>query len=87
VATGTYPFNLDDTNLMLDRTVNPGCDSAGVVPGTVQRGWLMDLPNRGEQTVTNAIIVAGMATFSTSRPGGTAVGICARPIGIAVAIG
>ncbi len=83
VATGTYPYNLDDATLMHNRTVNPGCDAAGVVPGTVQRGWFMDLPNRGEQTVTNAIIVAGMATFSTSRPGGTAVGICARPIGIA----
>ncbi|CRI67319.1 putative type 4 fimbrial biogenesis pily1-related protein signal peptide [Thiocapsa sp. KS1] len=84
VSGGTYPFNLDSTTTMLDVTADPGCNGMIIGPGVDRRGWFMNLPNRGEQTVTNALIVAGMATFSTSRPGGTAVGgVCARPIGIA----
>ena len=79
-----YPFNLDDTTTMLNYTADPGCSGGQVVPGSTARGWFIDLPNRGEQTVTNALIVAGMATFSTSRPGGAVTGgVCARPIGIA----
>ncbi len=79
-----YPFNLDDTTTMLNYTVDPECSGGQVVPGSTARGWFMNLPNRGEQTVTNALIVAGMATFSTSRAGGAVIGgVCARPIGIA----
>jgi type IV pilus assembly protein PilY1 len=82
-ATGVYPIDLDDTSRMFNFSADTGCNNPGLVPGKTQRGWFMNLPNRGEQTVTNALIVAGMATFSTSRPGGSGVGVCARPIGIA----
>lgn len=81
-ATG-YPVDLDDDTSMFDYSTNTTCDVTGVVSTTAQRGWFMNLPNRGEQTVTNALIVAGMATFSTSRPGGSGTDICSRPIGVA----
>lgn len=83
VVSGTYPFDLDGTSSMFDRTINPGCTDLGVGPGSSKRGWSMSFPGRGEQTVTNAVIVSGMATFSTSRPGGTSLDVCARPIGVA----
>ncbi|NCC29595.1 MAG: hypothetical protein EOM22_16005, partial [Gammaproteobacteria bacterium] len=82
VANG-YPFDLDSTSTMFDYTIDMTCAHSGVTPSSTQRGWFMALPNRGEQTVTHALIVAGMATFSTSRPGGSSVDICSRPIGIA----
>ena len=83
VAEGTYPVDLDNTSAMFDYSTETQCESPGVFPAQEQRGWFLELPSRGEQTVTNAIIVAGLVTFSTSRPGGTAVGVCSRPIGIA----
>ena len=83
VVSGTYPFELDSTDSMFDRTINPGCADLGVGPGSSKRGWFMSYPGRGEQTVTNSVIVSGMATFSTSRPGGTSLDVCSRPIGVA----
>ena len=80
---GIYPFDLDDTSSMFDRTINPDCADPGVGPGSSKRGWFMSYPGRGEQSVTNAVIVSGMVTFSTSRPGGTSLDVCTRPIGVA----
>jgi type IV pilus assembly protein PilY1 len=79
----THPIDLDDTTMLFDYSTNTTCADEILTPESQHRGWFMDLQNRGEQTVTNALIVAGMATFSTSRPGGSGVGICSRPIGIA----
>lgn len=82
-STAGYPVDLDGSASMLNYSTNTACDAQGIVPGATPRGWFMNLPNRGEQIVTNALIVAGMATFSTSRPGGSGTDICSRPIGIA----
>ncbi|MCK7574688.1 MAG: PilC/PilY family type IV pilus protein [Chromatiales bacterium] len=82
-----YPFDLDSEDLY-DYSQATTCDADGIIPGTDKKGWFMDLPNRGEQTVTSALIIGGMATFSTTRPGGATTAtagdvVCSRPIGIA----
>jgi type IV pilus assembly protein PilY1 len=83
ISGSPYPFNLDGEHLS-DLTEPTDCDEPRLVLGGDKKGWFMDLPNRGEQTVTTAVIIGGMATFSTSRPGGTAVGgVCSQPLGIA----
>lgn len=57
------------------------CDVSGVTPTSGRRGWYMNLPGRGEQTVTSALIAAGMVTFNTNRatPGGA--NACSNPLG------
>jgi len=68
---------------MHDYSTGTNCDAEQVLPTSTQRGWFMDLSHRGEQTVTSALIVGGMVTFSTARPGTAATGVCSRPSGIA----
>src|SRR5438874_11387412 len=48
-------------------------------------GWFMSLSANGlgEQTVTSAIIAAGMVAFSTNRPVPQAQGTCATTLGAA----
>ena len=60
--------NLDDVGTMRDFSAATSCGTAGVLPGSAWRGWFLDLPGRGEQTVTSAVAVSGMVTFSTNRP-------------------
>ena len=93
----TTAVNLDDTTKMLDLTYDasdPGtgnltsgtsCSTVGVLPTSSMDGWFMDLNlnGQGEQTVTSAIIAAGMVAFSTNRPIPQAQGTCATVLGAA----
>ncbi|MFD0667701.1 pilus assembly protein [Ramlibacter sp. MAHUQ-53] len=68
---------LDDTSVMRDFSAPTTCETAGVTPGSTARGWFMDLPGRGEQTVTSAVTVGGMVTFSTNRATAGSLNTCA----------
>ncbi|TLZ07056.1 MAG: hypothetical protein E6K39_08750 [Gammaproteobacteria bacterium] len=56
-----------------------------MLPTSNMSGWFMNLSANGlgEQTVTSAIIVAGMAAFSTNRPVPQTVGTCSTTLGAA----
>ena len=72
-----------DAAPMMDVSANTTCDDDGVAPGSTWKGWFMDLPGRGEQVVTSALIAAGMVAFNTNRP--VPVGVdansCSAPLG------
>jgi type IV pilus assembly protein PilY1 len=90
-------LNLDDTTRMHDFTYSSGdpgpnnatngtsCSTAGVLPTSTTNGWFMDLNQngQGEQSVTSAIIAAGMVAFSTNRPIPQTQGTCATMLGAA----
>jgi type IV pilus assembly protein PilY1 len=66
------------------------CTTLGVVPSSIARGWFMILNQNGvispaigadEQTVSSAIIAAGMVAFSTNRPIPAAQGSCSTSLG------
>ncbi|MBI3284597.1 MAG: hypothetical protein HYZ65_07060 [Burkholderiales bacterium] len=75
--------DLDAASLMNDFTGSTSCTSAGILPTSNLKGWFMDLNQNGtgEQTVTSAVIVAGMVTFSTNRPIPPDQGTCATSLG------
>lgn len=93
----TSALNLDDTSRMDDFTysgADPGpnnstngtsCTTSGVLPTSTTSGWFMNLNQngQGEQTVTSAIIAAGMVAFSTNRPIPQAQGSCSTMLGAA----
>ena len=93
----TSATSLDDTTRMYDFTYGVGdpgpgnattgtaCSTAGVLPTSSMSGWFMSLSANGlgEQTVTSAIIAAGMVAFSTNRPVPQAQGTCATTLGAA----
>lgn len=97
LSTTTTLLNLDNAALMDDFTYSssdPGpsnatngtsCSTTGVLPTSAMSGWFMDLNQngQGEQTVTSAIIAAGMVAFSTNRPIPQAQGTCATALGAA----
>ncbi len=72
-----------DASPMMDVTAATTCDGDGVAPGSSWKGWFMDLPGRGEQVVTSALIAAGMVAFNTNRPLPTTTGTnsCSAPLG------
>lgn len=76
-AAAPTPVDLDSPTTMRDFTTAATCSTAGVLPGSSWRGWFMNLPGRGEQTVTSAVTVSGMVTFSTNRPTGGSANTCA----------
>ena len=90
---GAYPFqkvradvmdtNLDGTTPMNDFTSSTTCGAAGILPTSTLKGWFMNLNQNGtgEQTVTSAVIAAGMVTFSTNRPVPAAAGTCSTTLG------
>ncbi|MEW5754831.1 MAG: PilC/PilY family type IV pilus protein [Pseudomonadota bacterium] len=79
----TTAVNLDSGDAMYDYTSSTGCDAAGVKPGSGKMGWYMKLNQygQGEQTVTSALITAGMVAFSTNRPIPAAEGSCENSLG------
>lgn len=79
----TAATNLDDASIMNDFTGSTSCSSAGVLPTSNKKGWFMDLNQNGagEQTVTSAVIIAGMVAFSTNRPVPAAQGSCSTTLG------
>ncbi|WP_432259167.1 pilus assembly protein [Cupriavidus sp. TMH.W2] len=75
--------NLDDASAMKDFTNGTSCSVTGVLPGSGSKGWFMNLNQngQGEQTVTSALIAAGMVTFSTNRPIPPSAGSCSTMLG------
>jgi type IV pilus assembly protein PilY1 len=80
-ATATA-VNLDAAPMM-NVTTETTCSGDGVAPGSTWKGWYMDLPERGEQVVTSALIAAGMVAFNTNRPivATSSASTCAAPLG------
>jgi len=66
-------------------TTGTTCSTVGVLPTSSMSGWFMDLNQHGlgEQTVTSAIIAAGMAAFSTNQPVPATAGSCSTNLGAA----
>jgi len=97
VSSPCSALNLDDTTKMFDFSfdgLDPGpnnstngttCGTPGVLPGSSMSGWFIDLNanGAGEQTVTSAVIIAGMVAFSTNRPVPAAAGSCSSNLGAA----
>jgi type IV pilus assembly protein PilY1 len=86
-SSSTAAVNLDDTaGGMMDYSTATACATGGtpndaVTPTSNLKGWFMSLPNRGEQTVTSALIAAGMVAFNTNRPVATSNDSCSAPLG------
>lgn len=79
VASGTSVINLSPTvgcNTMSTPTSN-------ILPSSTSNAWFLDLNQygTGEQTVTSALIVSGMVTFSTNRPIPATSGSCSTVLG------
>lgn len=63
-------INLDSTDSMKDFTADTDNNTDKLLPGAGFAGWFMNLSQygAGEQTVTSAMIIGGLVTFSTNRP-------------------
>ncbi len=81
--TSAQSVNLDDTSVVNNNTGSTSCSSSQLVAGSSIKGWFMDLNQygQGEQTVTSALILGGMVTFSTNRPIPPAAGSCSTTLG------
>ncbi len=67
------------------QTTGTTCSTTGVLPSSTMSGWFIDLNQngQGEQTVTSALIAAGMVAFSTNRPVVQSAGTCSSTLGAA----
>ena len=81
--TDAQSVNLDDASLLNDNTSATSCNSEQILASSTKKGWFMDLNQfgQGEQTVTSAIILGGLVTFSTNRPIPPATGSCTTTLG------
>lgn len=79
----TAAVNMDTDPGMQNYSVeaNALCGTPGVTPTSGLKGWFMDLSRRGEQTVTSALIAAGMVTFNTNRATPSSANACSNPLG------
>lgn len=80
----TAATNLDADTNMANYSVASGstCSTIGATPGSGLKGWYMDLTSgTGEQTITSALIAAGMVTFNTNRPTPPSAASCTNPLG------
>lgn len=88
-STSTSPLNLDDTTKMYDFSASTTCSTQGVLPTSSMSGWFMsydetdEANHEGEQTVTSAVIAAGMVSFSTNHPVPSSQGTCSTALGVA----
>ena len=77
--------NMDTDPNMRNYTDPAGslCGTAGVTPDSGLKGWFMGFPatQRGEQTITSALIAAGMVTFNTNRATPPGTSSCTNPLG------
>ncbi|HEY0845917.1 MAG TPA: PilC/PilY family type IV pilus protein [Noviherbaspirillum sp.] len=75
--------DMDSTVTMADYSSGTTCETPYILPTSSLKGWFMDLNQngQGEQTVTSALIAAGMVTFSTNRPIAPAAGTCSTTLG------
>jgi len=67
-----------DGSTMSDFTSSTGCDTQ---LGGDKNGWFMQFPDRGEQTVTSAVIFGGTVFFSTNHAVPTPANSCATNLG------
>jgi type IV pilus assembly protein PilY1 len=74
-ASGTVDL---DGSTMSDFSSTTGCDT---MLDAAKNGWFMDLPDRGEQTVTSSVIFGGTVFFSTNRPVPTPPNSCDTNLG------
>ena len=74
-ASGTVDL---DGSTMSNFTSSTGCDTT--LDGA-KNGWFMDLPDRGEQTVTSSVIFGGTVFFSTNHAVPTPRNSCATNLG------
>ncbi len=81
--TGSYDLN--DDGVMFDYSEPTNCTSPGILGEINRRGWSMSLSGRGEQVATSSVTIGGMVAFNTYKPGGSAVGMCSRPMGVSTA--
>ena len=85
----TSALNLDDTTKMYDFSSATTCSTTGVYPSSSMSGWFLsydeadEADHEGEQTVTSAVIAAGMVSFSTNRPVPSSQGTCSTALGVA----
>lgn len=70
-----------DGSAMQNFSSPTSCDETGVTPGSSRKGWYMNLPYRGEQVITSALIAAGMVAFNTNRAVTTVTNACSAPLG------
>ncbi|MBC7513457.1 MAG: hypothetical protein H7234_03360 [Herminiimonas sp.] len=79
----TTALNLDDTSLMTNNTNTNSCSAAEVLPTSTSRGYFLNLNQNGtgEQTVTTALIISGLVSFSTNRAIPAAQGTCSTTLG------
>jgi len=73
-------IDLDGDQLL---NVTPVADENCTPAEPKARGWFTSLEGRGEQVVNPAAIAGGQVFFNTYKPGGSSVGVCTRPLGIA----
>jgi Tfp pilus tip-associated adhesin PilY1 len=73
--------DLDSTTTQDNFSTATSCTTAGIVPNSTKKGWFMNLPGRGEQTVTSAVIAGGAVAFSTNRAIPQAAGTCTTALG------
>lgn len=95
LAKTTTETDLDSTSSGTSINVSPtvGCipklasatviNQTTILPASTSNVWYLDLNQYGvgEQTVTSALIVGGMVTFSTNRPIAAASGSCSTRLG------
>jgi hypothetical protein len=77
------PVDLDDVTLLNNNTSATSCESDQILASSTKKGWFMDLNQygQGEQTVTSALILGGLVTFSTNRPIDPERGSCSTTLG------
>jgi Tfp pilus tip-associated adhesin PilY1 len=81
LTTSATVTNLDSTTTQQDYSASTSCTADGIVPNSTMKGWFMNLPGRGEQTVTSAVIAGGAVAFSTNRALPSTAGTCATALG------
>ena len=80
-GTTSATVDLDGDQLL---NVTPAADLENCTPAEPKpRGWFTSLEGQGEQVVNPAAIAGGQVFFNTYRPGGSSVGVCTRPLGVA----
>lgn len=73
----------DSNAISLDGSLlasNPD-SSTCITPSATSRGWRMDLPGTGEQTVTSALIAGGRIVFNTHRAVPSTGSMCTANLG------
>lgn len=60
-------------------TTNATCDSPGIPIGDAKKAWRVGLVYRGEQVVTQALILGGMVAVNSTRP--VPAGACSAALG------